>query len=317
MDTIVREALHQDEPALLNLFADSFGHAMPVPLWRWKYHQPSSHATLVQSGNDMVAFYGGVVRTVLRFGKTATAVQIGDVMVAPAWRGKLTHRGPFFEAATGFISRWMQAQREYDFAFGFPSERACRLGVALKLYQPMDRIVEVQWPSTGAGLSLLQTVRPLTSNDYNAVNQLWQCMAQDLLRQVVGVRDAHYVQQRYVKHPTHQYQLMLVSRRMGGQALGVLVVRNHADHGLELMDLIAPLNNLPILVAAARRYALKMGLNRVFAWATPLVARSIAEPDGQVQNTEVVVPTIVWQQPESVAQLKDRWWLMGGDADFR
>lgn len=313
----VREALAADEPALLALFRRAFGHDMAPALWRWKYQNPRSHGTLVEFAGDVVAYYGGVPRTVRCFGNPVTAVQIGDVMVTPALRGKLTRHGPFFEAATGFITRWMDTHREYDFAFGFPSERASRLGVALNLYQPMDRILEVQWPAQGAGHGLLVSARPLTVSDHQAVNRLWQRMAKDLSGGVVGVRDFDFLRHRYLQHPVQRYHVLLVSRRLTGHPLGVVVLRDHGAHGLELLDLVAPRRQMPALVNVARRIAERGGQQRVFAWATPMAVKSIAGKAGQAQATEVVVPAIVWRQPETVQRLKDRWWLMGGDADFR
>ncbi|MDE1981860.1 MAG: GNAT family N-acetyltransferase [Betaproteobacteria bacterium] len=315
----VREALTADEPALLALFQRAFGSAMPPALWRWKYARPQSRATLVENETGVVAYYGGVARSVLFMGAPATAVQIGDVMVDPAWRGVLTRQGPFYRAATGFIERWMgEAERRYDFAFGFPSDRACRLGVALRLYEAMDRIQEVEWASAGSGAAAPRG-RLLTARDAPLVDRLWQAMARDLGECAVGVRDGAYVCERYIEHPVHRYTVFLVTRRFL-PPLGVVVLRDHGEQGeqgAELMDLIGKTRHLPALAQAACQLARQLGRRRLFAWATPAVVRHLAVAAAQVRDTEVVVPTIVWQQPERVRALKDRWWLMGGDTDFR
>ena len=314
----VREALPADEPALLALFARAFGSAMAPALWHWKYDRPQSRATLVENEAGVVAYYGGVARPVRFMGATATAVQIGDVMVDPAWRGVLTRQGPFYRAATGFIERWMDTERRYDFAFGFPSDRACRLGVALKLYEAMDRIQEVEWATEGAAPAPATAPRgrPLEARDAPLVDRLWQAMARDLGECAVGVRDGAYVRERYMQHPVHRYLTFLVTRRFL-PPLGVVVLRDQGDLGAELMDVIGRVRHMPALAQAARRLAHGLGRQRLYAWASPAAVRCLAVAATQVRDTEVVVPTIVWRQPERVRALRDRWWLMGGDTDFR
>ncbi len=312
----VREALAADEPALLALFARAFGSTMPPALWRWKYARPQSRATLVENEAGVVAFYGGVARPVLFMGAPTTAVQIGDVMVDPAWRGVLTRQGPFYRAATGFIERWMGAERRYDFAFGFPSDRACRLGVALRLYEAMDRIQEVEWATAAGEAAAAPRGRALEARDAPLVDRLWRAMARDLGECAVGVRDWAYVRERYVEHPVYRYPTLLVTRRFL-PPLGLVVLRDHGEQGAELMDVVGRVAHMPALVQAARRLARQLGRQRLFAWASPAVVRVLAGAQAQVRDTEVVVPTIVWQQPERVRELRDRWWLMSGDVDFR
>ena len=314
----VREALAQDEGALLTLFREAFGSDMSPQWWRLKYGAAHSHGLLVEQDGTAVAYYGGMARTVRFEGRAVRAVQIGDVMVAPALRGLFTRRGgPFYAAATGFIQRWLGTSPEYAFAYGFPSRRHCRLGELLGLYRAVDRIDELQWGPLESGSSWLTTLEPLNETHAPQVQSLWQHMADDLAHLAVGTRDFATLWQRYCLHPVYTYHVLLLRRRWTRQALGLLVLRQQAQGTVELLDVVGPRAHWPLLVRQARQHITQWGGQRLTAWATPAVCEALGQEALARQTTDVVIPTIVWQQAPEVLRLQQRWWLMGGDTDFR
>lgn len=306
-----------DETALLELFARAFGHAMPPAQWRWKYAGLDPLGTLVRRDGRPVAFYGGMSRQIRWFGTPATAVQIGDVMVDPAERGVLTRRGPFFLATTAFAERLVGPGRAYALAFGFPSERHTRLGERLGVYARVDEVLEASWPAMPARPGLLHRTRPLTLEQLDTVDMLWRKMADRLTGVAIAVRNGSHIRHRFLEHPTITYLSLLVRQRFTGTAIGLVVVRDHGEPGIELVDVVAPPESFVALVAVARRVAGRLGRHRVFGWMTPRAADSFRLSSPALVPAGIPVPTITWSATPDLEQLRGRWWLMGGDADSR
>jgi hypothetical protein len=306
-----------DEPALLELFARAFGHEMPPEQWRWKYAGLDPMGSLVRREDGRpVAFYGGMPRAIRFFGTPATAVQIGDVMVDPVERGVLTRKGPLFLATTAFAERMVGPGRAYDLAFGFPSERHAKLGERLGLYARVDEVLETSWPVLPARRSFALRTRALTADRIALVDRLWQEMAAALTDTVVAVRDSAHIRHRFLQHPSITYELLLVTRRLSGAPVGLLVLRDRGTDGIELIDAVAKPERIPTLVAIARRIAGRMGRHRVFAWLTPRAAAAFGG-DPTLVAIGAQIPTIVWDASPEVLKVRDHWWLTGGDTDFR
>lgn len=306
-----------DEPALLCLFSRAFGQEMPAERWRWKYRGLACIGTIVRRGNRIVAFYGGMPRTVRLHGAPVTAVQIGDVMVDPSDRGVPRRRSPFFLATARFAEDLVGPDRPYAFAFGFPSERHARLGERLGLYARVDEILEANWPALTATPGVLHRTRPLADDELAYVDDLWVRMADDLRDTVIGTRDSSYVRHRFIEHPTLRYMTLLVRHRFSRQPMGLVVLRDHDEAGIEIVDAVAPVASFPILVNVARRVAGRLHRRRVFAWMTPRAAESFKASAPALKPAGIPIPTIVWKAVPDLDKLRGRWWLLGGDADSR
>lgn len=308
---------HQsDESELLELFLEAFGHAMPPELWRWKYQELDTLGTLVRHEGKPVAFYGGMPRAIHLFGLPATAVQIGDVMVHPKQRGILTRRGHFFQTAASFLEHFVGQDKAFPIAFGFPSERAYRLAACLGLYEKAGELMRISWPALPARPSYKVSIRPLRHGKGAAVNWLWSEMAEALQDHIVGVRDGTYVQHRYLQHPTLNYQLYLISSRLTGTPIGIIVLRI-LDDAVELLDIIAPPQRLATLIHCLRRLTWSFGKPQAYTWITTQHAHLFAGDTGEITPTGIIIPHNSWTPGIPVSELKDRWWLMGGDTDFR
>jgi GT2 family glycosyltransferase len=309
-------AYQSNEAELLDLFRAAFGYQMNPELWRWKYHAFDTLGALVRHNGRAIAFYGAMPRSIHLFGSPATAVQIGDVMVLPEERGILTRQGPFFLAAAGFLERFVGHGKTFPLAFGFPSERPCRLGVRLGLYDKVGELAQINWPALQARPSYRMRLRPLSTNDSAAVDRLWLEMADALQDQVVGVRDWPYVQRRYMQHPTISYQLYLITSRFTQTPIGIIVIRV-LDDAVELLDIIAPPQRMATLIHCLRRLTWNLGKPRTYAWITMQHAHSLAGDTGEIVPTGIVIPYNRWTPGISADKVMDRWWLMGGDTDFR
>ncbi|OGB04535.1 MAG: hypothetical protein A3E79_12275, partial [Burkholderiales bacterium RIFCSPHIGHO2_12_FULL_61_11] len=115
-----------DRQGLLELFSQAFGSTLASEQWDWKYRQAPVWGTVVRQESQYAAFFGGMPRTMVHGGQTVMAVQIGDVMVAPAQRA-LSRTGPLFRSAAAYFGNLHQLYPQTRFAFGFPSPRHLQL----------------------------------------------------------------------------------------------------------------------------------------------------------------------------------------------
>lgn len=307
-------------PQILGLFKKTFNHDMTPATWQWKYGSNSAREIGVGRDHQLIAHYGGISRKILFFGQPQTAVQIGDVMVDASERGTLSRKGPFFLMAATFLERYIGYGKPYLVGFGFPNERAMKVAERLGLYTEVGCMVEFSWqprsrlPLWGTRLQLID--REQSDASMNAVNACWQRMAADMPTAMIGVRDWHYLQYRYLNHPNQHYQVILVRNRLGNQVRGVLVLR-HDPHGCEIIDIIAPLSEIPLLVLHARRLAGINGDSRLFCRITENFAAHFAAAGGIRQPLDIRIPASTWGAVPSADSLRDHWWLMSGDTDFR
>ncbi len=302
------------------LFEKTFNQQMSSTFWQWKYPENSGREIGIWRENHLAGHYGGIGREILFFGQPQTAVQIGDVMVDTKERGALTRKGPFFLMAATFLERYIGFGRQFLIGFGFPNDRAMKVAEHLKLYAEVGRMAEISWrPRTKFPLwkTRLHTLnRDQADVAATVVNDCWQRMSADFRNAIIGIRDWPYLQHRYLNHPHQPYQIVLIKNRFNAKTRGILVLRY--DHGdCEIIDIIAPLVEIPLLITHARRLARIHGAKRVFCQITENFAAHFAATGGNQVPVNIRIPANIWSNGPSVETLKDRWWLMSGDKDFR
>lgn len=310
---------HDHFPHMQELFTRTFQQEMPEKLWQWKYATENSRAIGIWRDNKLVAHYGGIGRSILFFGKSENAVQIGDVMVEATERGSLTRKGPFFLMASTFLEYYIGYGKRYLIGFGFPNLRAMRVAERLKLYGEVGEMVELSWrPQLRSPLvkTNLKVIDRATKSNIKVVNQCWQKMAANLQSSIIGVRDWNYVQRRYLNHPTQSYQIILVKNRLFPSPRGVLILR-YDNEECEIIDIIAPLAEIPLLITQARRLAALSKYSRLFCRITANFISCFEHTDANEQLMPIKIPTNIWSDGPAAESLKNRWWLMGGDMDFR
>lgn len=309
-----------DWGALHELFVECFGHSISPALWQWKYGQGRGRGGIVWCGEQVVAHYGGMSRPMMYFGKPEMAVQIGDVMVKPSERAAFTRKGPFFLVTAGFLESYIGFGREHLLGFGFPNHRHMRLAEKLGLYAQVEQIVEISWSLVRSpGLSLkrlvpLQKLSPVRQKQ--VVDSLWSQMSRDLEDGIVGVRDWPYLVHRYLSHPEKRYEVLLVRDWLPGRVRGIVVL-NRQDERCELMDILGPLDSIPVLIEEARRWARRQGMQRLYCWISSRYADRFERTGGTPVTLDVEVPTSAWTAGPSVEEIAGKWWLMSGDTDFR
>lgn len=298
------------------LFLKSFGHGIGPELWRWKYGGGRGRAIGAERDGQAVAHYGGTARKVLFFGEESWALQICDVMVDPAERAVMTKRGVFFQVASAFLDAYFGYDSDYRLAYGFPSYRHLRLAQKMGLYEEVDRIVELRWPAGGrarihATASLLET----RAERDRLIPQLWQSMRRDLKDAIAVVRDAEYIEYRYVARPERVYDFLLVRSRWSTRPLGLAVLYRDGPV-CKLMDMVGPLAAIPELVAQARRQASAWGCEVLMAWAAESQLPRADWGDAARVLTDVCIPANIWSEGPDPERLRSRWWAMMGDTEF-
>jgi hypothetical protein len=312
---------HMRDPELAGfskLFRDSFNSEANGELWRWKYEAGRGRAIIAKRGDRLVAHYGSTLRAVSYFGQSGTALQICDVMVDPRERGVMTKKGAMFITTTTYLEIYLGLQ-DYAIAYGFPNRRHMLLGEKLGLYAEVARMAEVRWTPSSASPRFRTRLAALHPRDFkqaDSVNRLWTRMVRDLHEAIVVIRDWDYLSYRYFSHPTNTYEVIKVTSRWTGRLLGIIVLRREND-ACELVDLVAPLRRIPLLIDQARRIARRWGCQSLYCWATEHHASRFTCGGGIIAQTDISVPTSLWPEGRSADHLKDKWWLMSGDTEFR
>lgn len=309
-----------DKQGLLELFSQAFGDTMPAQRWDWKYRQAPVWGTTVRRDGQYAAFFGGMPRKMALLGETLTAVQIGDVMVAPAHRGGLSRTGPLFRSAAAYFANMHELYPDVRLAFGFPSKRHIQAGIKLGLYREVDSISTLSWSAMAPARHLLTKTRILHHlsgpAESSRLQRLWQAMQHDWPDMMIPVRDAERWNYRYAEHPEHSYRVLMVSNRWTGQPLAAVVLRAHADH-LEWLDYLGPRDGIPLAVRAARMHAGEQGLPSVRGWFSSRLVDAFAQGVAAVEATDIRVPVNVLGRHPGTATPPAALWLMAGDSDFR
>jgi hypothetical protein len=312
---------HMRDPGLVGfskLFKDSFNSEANVQLWRWKYGVGRGRAIVAKKGDHLVAHYGSTLRAVSYFGKSGRALQICDVMVDPRERGIMTKTGAMFIASNTFNEIYLGLQN-FTIAYGFPNLRHMALGKRLGLYTELARMAQVQWPPVPSGPRFLAGLCFLEAKDVSkahSIDLLWGRMAKDLRGGIGVIRNWDYLNYRYFAHPTNSYTVIGVNSRWTRRLLGIIVLRRE-NKSCELVDLIAPLRRIPLLVDQARWIAGQWGCEDLYCWTTEHDAHRFTCEVGIITQTDTVVAMMIWPGGRSIEQLKNKWWLMSGDMEFR
>ena len=131
----------------------------------------------------------------------------------------------------------------------------------------------------------------------------------------MGVRDWARIEHRYLTHPEKSYEVLLVYNRITRKSQGIIVLRREEPRCL-LVDIIAPLKNIPELLIQARRRAGQWESAQLYAWVSEPYAQRFFQTDATIQSMGVSIPTSAWTPGPDSQSLRDRWWLMAGDTDF-
>jgi len=300
------------------LFASVFGHGISAAFLAWKYAGGRGQSWVARlAGEASPLVHCGVCFRDVHFeGQIARAGQLVDLMAAPKGFGLTRKASPFAQLLKQILTRFPEEHDPNGIAFGFPSGRSMRLaehcGVAIEVDRWLDmQLCPVRIP---AAPSLREWN---TGNDDVAlVAWIWSRMMASLDGAVLGVRDMSYLAHRYLRHPEHSYQLMVVESAWLRRPIGLVVMRRHAQH-FELLDLLAAWEDMPSLLLGVRNWLALSGEGVATLSLTERFARQLAPYVSSVRNTEFRIMGNPFCAPDTLHAMRNRWWLTGGDTDYR
>jgi len=317
----VRDLRAEDQESLLRLHVNVFGPGATPAWYEWKYAAGGGLGSGVWHEGELIAHCGGVPRPLWRQGRRETGIQIGDVMVAPQWRGILSRRGPFFQASRAFYSAHVGERQGHAIAFGFPSERHLRLAVTLKLLWDAGPVHALTWDlqakanSAPAWAWQSHSLDPSDLRFDARVDAAWQRMRGAATALTLGERDARYVRWRFCERPQRRCHFLAV-RRPWSRTLAGIAVLDLTSADAQWLDWIGD----PAAIVAASRaciaHAGRAGARSLSAWTSPLVTQSL-RTSGVAHQSVIAwlgIPRASSLTEQEVAGMP--WWLMGGDTDF-
>lgn len=302
-------------PEFLHLFKKSFGSDYDRALWVWKYAAGRGRAVAVWREGELVGHFGSTQRSIAYLGRQGSALQICDVMVDPKQRGVLVKRGAMFIAAATFFEFYL-GLRSHTLAYGFPTQRHMVLGEKLGLYREVAKMVEVRWDASEVRGHRVRAGSIVPGRWSTCVRRAWSAMRASLRHAVCTVRDPGYVEYRYVRHPLKQYRIICVQTPLLRSVIGILILRKEKGD-CELVDVIGPLRNIPLLVSEARYQAFLWDCSTIYCWITERFSSYFLHDGGAVTDLGASVALIVWVPGSLPAPQTDNWWMMSGDTEFR
>ncbi len=301
------------------VFAHAFGQAIELPVLRWKYATGRGESWLASTPEGAPAMHCGLLfRDVSFAGRHARAAQLVDLAAATDKQGLARRNGVFSHLMHHILNGLPRADNPHCIALGFPSERAMRLGEHLGVYHAIDQLYDLRFAVakkwTGWGLACQPTAAlPATA----IIDRLWQHMAHELADAAVGVRDASYLNWRFVQHPQNRYQLLVCKGFFGRKIHALLVVRCGDDGVCQLIDALAPPSVLPEALAALEAWCGKQQMQEIHFALTGRFAQQLAPLAQACTASEIRIMANPRTPPDVLAYFRNNWWLTAGDTDYR
>jgi hypothetical protein len=300
------------------LFASVFGHGISTALLNWKYAEGRGEswvAHLVGEASPQV-HCGVCFRELTIDGAMVRAAQLVDLMAAPKAMG-LTRKGsPFARLLKHILERLPQQFDPTGIAFGFPSGRSMRLAEYCGVAVEVDRWLEMQLrPVRVSGAPSLREWGG-GNGDIALLGLAWSRMRASLQGAVLGVRDEAYLRHRYLQHPEHAYLIMVVESAWLGRPIGIVVLRRHAQQ-YELLDLLAAWDDMPTMLMAVQNWLAQTGVDSAILCLTEGFSRQLAPFVSSVRSTEFRIMGNPFCSADTLHAISNRWWLTGGDTDYR
>jgi hypothetical protein len=231
---MIRPYRRGDEPALVELFRTVFGKAMTVEHWRWKLRPAwtDTENVFVATVDDRPIFqYAGIPVRVHTPDGLANAMVSVDTMTHPSFQ----RRGLLTSVGAEAYRHWKRGG--VRFVYGVPNpnwgSRAFALGWRFLLYlrcwiRPLRpaallaRKLGLTLPRVDVGPHGRPALEPITKADAR-FDMLWARWIGRNPSCISIIRDARWVQWRFIEAPHHAYEVYALPR--GNDIAGYAVLR--------------------------------------------------------------------------------------------
>ena len=311
------EALHTLQP----LFEEVFKHSVSLALLRWKYAERRGESWVVTDESGQIMMHCGLnFRAVLVGGKTVQVAQLIDLMAPKKIKGLSRLDSPFTRLMHQILSDLPRPDNTAGIAFGFPSDRAMRLGEHMGVYREVDRLMELEFEPLISPGNLLnwRELLHIKAADENMINKLWAGMAQDFSSFSIGIRNANYLQHRYLTHPDKRYTLLIIEKKGFWRNVPIgLAVVGPGDERRELLDIVCASEHIQAVIQTTQCWLSKNGGKSLQFLITERFARRLESFAKHCTFTQFKIMGNPFSPDTSTACLEKRWWLTGGDTDYR
>ncbi|MES2626954.1 MAG: GNAT family N-acetyltransferase [Pseudomonadota bacterium] len=310
-----------DADAVRALFKEIFHHDMSAEFWRWKYRARDGCAVGVFKNGELVAHYGGVGAAILLKGKSERALQVVDVMVKVTERKAVRTQSPFFLASSMFLENFIGYDKPYLLGYGFPSNRAMGIAERLGIYAPVGRMFEISWKldasvaRIGFWHKCVQITLANFANYQKKIDDLWQQFSQTMRDYIVVQKDAAFIEHRYLRNPKNAYTILLMTSRITGKPLGLVVLKVEPERAL-LMDFIGSFQNYPAVLQLAKWQTTELGRQQLATWCSEVFVERLVDESATSTTLPITTPANIWTSGPPPEELQNRWWLTPGDTDF-
>lgn len=300
------------------MFEAVFKHPVSLELLHWKYGDQRGESWLAESCDGQPLVHCGLhFRDVLLNGDLLRAAQLVDLMAPPTSKGLSRKTSPFAVLMQRMLAGLPRLDNPLGIAFGFPSDRAMRLGERMGVYRAVDRVMELEFAPIRQRFGPRRRVLSgIDASDAAILSELWSMMSRDLSAFALGVRDVRYLQQRYLAHPEKRYTLVLMESFWLKKPIGLAVI-GAGDDRRELLDIVCAWKNAPAVIGAAQRWLADNSGEALLFSLTERFAQQLASLAVRCQPTEFRIMANPFAPTATIALLESRWWLTGGDTDYR
>lgn len=322
MSLTARELSTADDPQLHALFQEVFRTSISDALLNWKYAEGRGqrHGVFSDEGR-LLAHCGLTFRRALVEGAPRRVAQLGDLMATRSKPGGLTRGASVFHHLIAHVYDNVQdAQNPDAVTYGFPSGRAMRLGEQLGLAVSIGAMTELllaPQPSQGWLGWRVQPVAQFDAGFERMANRLWQRMADSFRSEVLCVRDAEFLRYRYVQHPEQRYEAWRISNAWGQDR--ALIFGKRDGTVFEVMDVVAARPDISRALDALRRHAgVLPGIESFRVWLPDSHTSLFADLPG-CASSELQFRLVVNYNSSggNLNRFGGKWWLTGGDTDYR
>lgn len=324
---IIRPYQPGDEGAILDLFRRVFGVDRSLEHWRWKFQDNpfGLYVRVAETPSGELIGHYGTLPVLMKWGdRSLILTQIIDVMVDPQSRRGLKRPG-LFAALSEYSIASIGSPGRASGGYGFPTPEHLRIGRRASGYISLHPVQTL--------------VKDLNSGQGKGGQRAWLLAAEELLRfgaeldclwqrcqqgpSVGIIRDARYMNWRYVERPDVTYRLLAARRRLSGSLEGTAVLRlGWGDQPIAcLVDWLVPAGAVgvaKVLLGHCESVARDAGMTQMQAWF-PLYAWP---HHFLFDHGYRPVPTIyhfiaLSTSPEvSIEWAKERWYYTMGDSDI-
>ncbi len=298
------------------VFSGVFGHEISTALLDWKYAHGRGQSWVARLVGDPAPLVhcGVCFRDILFEGEALRAGQLVDLMAVPKGFGLSRRASPFALLLKHVLEQLPREVNHAGIAFGVPSGRSMRLAEHCGVATEVDRWLELCL--LPVRIPRAPRLRNWRAGEDSLVAVAWTRMASTLNGAVVGVRDMDYLEHRYLSHPEHSYQVMVVVSPWLRRPIGLVVMRRHAQR-VELLDILAAWEDMPDILRAVQNWLALSCCDAAVLSLTESFARQLAPYASSVEATEFRIMGNPFCSADILNRLNNHWWLTGGDTDYR